>query len=125
MNMSTENPFHSLGLAVTLIIGAAASLPSLGAPGAEGPLSRVVSYYDLDITRPADAGALYRRIKAAADVVCSQLTVNPVRRTQVRNACLDQAIANSVAAVNEPARTSYYAAQHGTSSRPPVRAAGG
>jgi UrcA family protein len=65
--------------------------------------SRRVSYADLDISKPAGAKVLYRRIAAAAEQVCG----NEGRRdleTMTRNrACIDQAIATAVTRVNSAA----------------------
>lgn len=126
MNASTKKSLITLALIATAALDAQSAFadPAASAPSAKDPLSKQVSYDDLDITRPAGVAVLYTRIKAAADVVCSQYTGVPVRRMQMRNACMEQAIANAVTAVNEPKLTAYHEARHAKPSQSAVLAAG-
>jgi len=58
---------------------------------------QVVTYADLDLTRPAGAQELYHRIQYAAHDVCdTYYRLGPDRR------CIEQAIARAVAEVGTP-----------------------
>ena len=79
---------HLLGFAVVQV-------------GAEELLTQSVSYRDLDLSRPADAAVLYERIGHAAAEVCETYDgLTGSRQTQQRQ-CVDQAIAATVARVND------------------------
>jgi UrcA family protein len=67
---------------------------------------KVVPFADLDLSREAGVKALYQRIKAAAESVCS-----PLRRTRSLTMepgwrdCLNTAVANAVADIDHPRLT--------------------
>ena len=65
--------------------------------------TRRVSYADLDISKPAGAKILYRRIEAAAREVCVPGTREVVRATAPERACINQAIDMAVKHVNSVA----------------------
>lgn len=59
----------------------------------------IVRFGDLDLTRPADAQELYRRIRRAAHIVCEPIGMgNPLAMSD--RSCIDQAIARAVADIN-------------------------
>jgi UrcA family protein len=68
-----------------------------------GPPSKTVSYADLDISKPAGAKVLYRRIVRAANEVCELTGFYSFGATQVMNHCIDYAIDNAVKGVGSPA----------------------
>jgi UrcA family protein len=74
--------------------------------------SRTVRFADLDISGPSGAHALYRRIRAAAQVVCSHyflLTDTDKAR------CVQDAIADAVTRINRPTLSAVYEANYRTS----------
>lgn len=74
--------------------------------------SRIVKFADLNISNPSGAHVLYRRIQAAAQVVCSHyflLTDTDKAR------CVRDATADAVARINQPALSAVYNANNKTS----------
>jgi len=65
----------------------------------------VVRFADLDLTRPAGAHELYRRIQRAAREVCERYGPAGYDRS-----CADQAIARAVATVGAPLLRAHYEA---------------
>jgi UrcA family protein len=74
--------------------------------------SVTVRYSDLKPNSAAGAQALYQRIRAAADQVCGDAHARQLDRAVAAKACLDQAIENSVHAVNNVQLT-HVANEHG------------
>jgi UrcA family protein len=72
-----------------------------------------VNYADLDVSHPAGAAVLYRRIRVAAKEVCSSLDSRVDGGKQL-DACIDQAIVDAVNAVNRPALFAVMGAKHET-----------
>ena len=60
----------------------------------------VVKFADLDLTRPAAAQELYRRIRNAARKVCAEYSPSAYERS-----CAQQAVARAVAEVDSPQLT--------------------
>jgi UrcA family protein len=70
----------------------------------DGVLQEKVSFADLDISKPAGAKTLYRRIVIAADHVCQNASRDVFNRDPIKERqCVNQAIDNAVKAVNSPA----------------------
>jgi len=65
----------------------------------------VVRFADLDLTRPAGAQELYRRIQHAAREVCARYGPGGYDRS-----CADHAVARAVAMVGAPLLRSHYEA---------------
>ena len=79
-------------------------------PSAE---SRTVKFADLDISNPSGAHVLYRRIRAAAQVVCSYYFF----ATDTDKArCVRDATADAVTKINQPALSDVYNANNKTSA---------
>ena len=77
-------------------------------PSAE---SRTVKFADLDISNPSGAYVLYRRIRAAAQVVCSYYFF----ATDTDKArCVRDATADAVTQINQPALSAVYNANNNT-----------
>jgi UrcA family protein len=71
--------------------------------------TRKVKYRDLDLTRSADAAALYARIRSAAKEVCQPSFTTYAWDSVVKeHRCMDQAITRAIADVNAPLLTSYH-----------------
>jgi UrcA family protein len=103
---------NSLGLTRTAIFGLLClglCVVATAEPSAE---SRTVKFADLDVSKPSDAHVLYRRIRAAAQVVCSHhffLTDTDKVR------CVRDATADAVRRIDEPALSAVYNANYKTS----------
>ena len=70
--------------------------------------SVTVSFRDLDLQRSGDVARLYRRLKAAADLVCGPRAFNVFYNTLPKyQACVDDAVQRSVAHINQPALSAY------------------
>lgn len=95
---------HSLKtLAVVLATGAALTVPTISSAADTETRQQTVHYEDLDLTTLAGNAALYRRLSAAADNVCSSdadLELLAAAR-RCRQAALDEAVAR----VNNPLLT--------------------
>jgi UrcA family protein len=69
-----------------------------------------VSYADLDISKPAGAKVLYRRIDAAAHQVCVFDASRDLRVAERERACVNGAIDKAVKDVNSAALSELHAA---------------
>jgi UrcA family protein len=67
----------------------------------------IVRFADLDLTRPATAQELYRRIKHAARNVCDAISFGDSPIAMLDRSCIDQATARAVADINSPLLTRY------------------
>jgi UrcA family protein len=110
-------------LIATALLGAMASALTAQPAAANGvePLQVTVKYADLNVSHPQGAAVLYGRIRAAAAVVCAPFDRGGLSVKLHRDACVDNAIADAVTAVNEPALLAVYGTK--TGKTPPVRVA--
>jgi UrcA family protein len=69
--------------------------------GAQKLLAQTVSYHDLDLSQPADAAVLYKRIGAAAAEVCERFDAGAASHQGLREKCAERAIAATVTRLNE------------------------
>jgi UrcA family protein len=68
-----------------------------------------VSYADLDLSKPAGAQTLYKRIKAAAARVCARNdNYSILEGRRAYHACFDTAVANAVSQIDRPALTALH-----------------
>jgi UrcA family protein len=79
-------------------------------PSAE---SRTVKFPDLDVSNPSSAHVLYRRIQAAAQVVCSY---HFFATDTDKARCVREATADAVTKINQPALSAVYSANNKTSA---------
>jgi UrcA family protein len=79
-------------------------------PSAE---SRTVKFADLDMSSPSSAHVLYRRIRAAAQVVCSY---HFFATDTGKARCVRDATADAVTKINQPALSAVYSAHDKTST---------
>jgi len=95
----------SLHAAIYSLCGAAGLCALQTAAGAADDTlpTRKVSYADLDISKPAGAKVLYRRIEAAAQQVCISGASRDLRTAELQRACIDRAIEGAVQGVNSDA----------------------
>jgi UrcA family protein len=101
------------GLIATAIfgfLGLGLCVVATAEPSAE---SRTVKFADLDMSNPSSAHVLYRRIQAAAQVVCSYhfFATDTDRARCVRDATVD-----AVTKINLPALSAVYRANNKTSA---------
>lgn len=116
--MNTKNTGGKNTMRVTWAVLAAVSTTMLAgvtqAAGSGDNLPKqVVTYRDLNLNSKEGTQVLYKRIKSAANEVCGEADVRDLQGTSVRNACLDRAISQAVAAVNSPMLTRVYLAKAG------------
>ena len=102
MNTSIQNTVRA---AVFFVCGAIALSTLHGAANAadEGLPTKKVSYKDLDISKPAGARVLYRRIAAAAHEVCEINQFKTVATVSGIDRCTQRAIDKAVQDVGSPA----------------------
>ena len=79
-----------------------------GAPAAQAVKMQAVSYADLDLSKPAGAQTLYKRIKAAARVVCGPADHYSYMTPKAFRECFETAIADAVAQVDRPSLTALH-----------------
>lgn len=69
--------------------------------------SQVVTFYDLDLTRPADAHTLLNRIRAAVKATCYRSSDRlDLHAFKDRNRCMDSGFKDTVAQVDNRFNTS-------------------
>ena len=98
-----------------LLIAAASSFAGICSAADTAPLQAVVKYGDLDVSSAAGANTLYTRIQAAAKQVCRPFHNIGFPFTNLKDACIHDAIADAVNKVDKPALFSVYNAKKGTS----------
>lgn len=93
------------GLAATAICGVLALGLSGVCAADPGDTHRIVAFADLDLANPSDAHVLYRRIRAAAQVVCSSYFF---LTDTAKAACMRDATAAAVTRINQAALFAVY-----------------
>jgi UrcA family protein len=105
---------------VTLASAAIIGLAVLNVAQADeaSPKSRTVQFADLDLSKPEGIATLFSRIKGAAKAVCSAHSTGTTLRDEQRyEACMDFAVSNAIARVDEPVLTDYVASRTGKKSQ--------
>ena len=102
--------------AVTTLIGVLAlyTIPPSALAGTapdDGVRQETVRFGDLDLTRPAGAQELYRRITHAARDVCETFSPGGSAVGISNRVCIDRAIAQAVADIDSPLLTERYERQ--------------
>jgi UrcA family protein len=87
------------------------------AESGDTPPQQVVSFKDLKLTSSEGIAVLYRRIQSAANNVCGKADTRDLARMAATKACVDRAISQGVAAVNNPMLTSLYLAKTGRTEK--------
>ena len=103
----------SVAAAAVRILALAVLIPGTvfaGGPDFQGEQKSVaVRYSDLDLARPGGAAKLYRRIRTAADQVCGPRTLTgSIAESPSYRKCVDAAVEQAVAGVNQRALTAWY-----------------
>jgi UrcA family protein len=109
--MSTFKTFHSPTAWLSTVTALACTLTSgtvLAAPATDQVPAIVVSYADLDVSKPAGIETLYRRIDYAARQVCAPLAGRDIRRTFLWRECRSEAMAAAVSTINRPMLTALH-----------------
>jgi len=111
-----ENSSALRSLLVNALIGGAAvvAFTGLAVAGPDDVPRVVVKYGDLDTQNGKGAEELYRRIKAAADKVCSHVEADRFFAYYAKKACVDDAIDRAVAQVGNPLVTALDRSKRGT-----------
>ncbi len=85
------------------------TLAPASARGFDEPPSQRVSYADLNVDSEAGARVLLRRIRAAAENVCTLDTpLTSARAHRIARACVSDATRRAVTAIDRPALTAVY-----------------
>jgi UrcA family protein len=110
--MNPSNPSTGVrGLVATAIFVVLAASPSMVSAADPSFASRTVRFTDLNISSPSGAHALYMRILAAAQVVCSY---DSFATDAEKARCVRDAIADAVTTINQPALSALYNAKNKT-----------
>ncbi len=112
MTSATFNPGGRLRAAMAFtILAACTALGAVGsahAASADAPALKV-RYSDLNLSTEQGSLALYGRIVAAAQQVCTVDDIRDLQAVAAAKACRQQAIAQAVRDVNSPMLASVYA----------------
>jgi UrcA family protein len=91
MNKQIKNVMVVAAMAATMLVGVAQA--------GEAP-AQVVGFKDLNLNTDAGVQVLYQRIHGAADHVCGTVDGRDLQIARAHKACVAQAMADAVAAVN-------------------------
>jgi UrcA family protein len=118
---STRSIGRHLALAA-IACGVALSMPAMADQSDGEPLTKLVSYADLNLNGAAGARVLHGRLRMAATQVCAPLRGTTLMEKANFRDCVDPALARAVAKVDEPMLTAYHLSRSGT-TEPPSRVA--
>jgi|KBSMisStaDraftv2_1062788.scaffolds.fasta_scaffold39118_2 UrcA family protein len=93
---------------LVLAISAFGEAPANAIDSSGNVLMHKVNFAELDLSRPAGAETLYRRIERAAEEVCAPFTGRQLIEKMNRKACIASAVERAVRQVNAPLLTDYY-----------------
>jgi UrcA family protein len=114
---------RSIGLALAAIAcGIALTTPATADQSDGEPLTKVVSYADLNLNSEPGARTLYGRLRMAATQVCAPFRGDSLREKGNWRECFDSALARSVAEIDEPMLTAYHQSRT-DKAEPPSRVA--
>jgi UrcA family protein len=103
-------------------VATACPITASHAESTDGRRSETVQFGDLNLNNQQGAITLYRRLHNAATDVCTELSVSTDLSAAPRyKRCVEQALSDAVAAVDQPAVTAYAQAR-GVSITPGVSA---
>jgi UrcA family protein len=88
---------------------AALALSGIAAAGSRDVNSVVVRYGDLNLDSKAGVVSLHRRIRNAAESVCSPLSTRVLGLRDAYDLCVEEAVKNGVADVANPNLTNFHA----------------
>jgi UrcA family protein len=104
--MKTAIKSHSDSTVPLLAAGLFALISAANGGGAQAaepsqPLTKVVTYGDLNLNSEQGAKVLYARLRGAAKNVCSPLENRQLIYRSLWQTCVDNAVANAVGQVNK------------------------
>jgi UrcA family protein len=115
---------HAMTLAVSALLGLGAAGAASAADAAHAVHSAntsapaiTVSYRDLDLSRPADVQALYRRLQHAAASVCMPVSQVELSRYMAWKRCYNSALDSAVLEVRSPELLALYGSAASSSAK--------
>jgi UrcA family protein len=111
MNAKFHSSTRSISLhsaLAAIACGIALTTPAVADHSNGEPLTKVVSYAGLNLNGEPGARVLYGRLRMAAAQVCAPFKGDTLREKTNWRECFDQALARSVAKVEEPLLTAYH-----------------
>ncbi len=99
--------------AAALLLFATTSSPAYAGPE-DNPPTVIVRYGDLNLINHAGTKALYRRLRTAANTVCTSIDQLQPERKMRQHQCYEQALSAAVIDVNEPALSALHSGRRGT-----------
>ncbi|HEY6125651.1 MAG TPA: UrcA family protein [Steroidobacteraceae bacterium] len=90
---------------------AALALSGVAAAGSRDVASVVVRYGDLNLNSRAGVVGLHKRLRNAAESVCGNLDSRILGLSDAFDQCVDEALANGVAAVGNPNLSDFHASK--------------
>ena len=97
MNTQVTGVTNLLVVAAALAVGMLAGVTH--AAEAEVP-AQTVRFQDLNLNTDAGVQVLYKRIHGAANQVCGNFNVRDLEGARIHKACVERAVADAVATVN-------------------------
>jgi UrcA family protein len=92
----------------SLLSVAALAISGIAAAGSPDSHSVVVRYGDLNLNSQAGVKSLHKRIRNAAESVCSELSSSFLSLRNTYEQCIDQAVADGVSAVANPNLSNFH-----------------
>jgi len=92
----------------SLLSVAALAISGIAAAGSPDSQSVVVRYGDLNLNSQAGVKSLHKRIRNAAESVCSELSSSVLSLRRTYEQCIDQAVADGVSAVANPNLSNFH-----------------
>jgi UrcA family protein len=99
---SLRSSKHWLGFLVAIAGATTAGYCTAGSADENGSPAVIVSFSDLDLSKPAGTRVLYKRITNAARQVCQPLARRDLSLMPLWRDCYAEAVARAVAAINRP-----------------------
>ncbi|MET0658177.1 MAG: UrcA family protein [Steroidobacteraceae bacterium] len=96
---------------IGIVAWGSVSIQTVEAAAARDVPQRTVRYADLDLSREADAKALYGRIQGAARSVCPRLDERALTRRLEARHCIRMAVSEAVERIDAPLLTALYKGQ--------------
>jgi UrcA family protein len=99
MNKQTTGLTNIVVMAAALTVGLLVGVAHGTEPGNDAPV-KAVTYQDLNLKTDAGVQVLYKRIEGAAKQVCGGLEIRDLQGVRAHKACVQRAMDDAVAAVN-------------------------
>jgi len=99
MNKQTTGLTNIVVMGAALTVGLLVGVAHGAEPGTDAPV-KAVTYQDLNLKTDAGVQVLYKRIEGAAKEVCGGLEIRDLQGVRAHKACVQRAMDDAVAAVN-------------------------